>query len=73
MKYRILHLIAIIALSTSVMACAQKSVSPTPYEQTADTVGPCICFLYHFYLLPISFVYAFYILCICFLYGGVMV
>lgn len=44
MKYRIPHLIAIIALSTSVMACAQKSVSPTPYKQTADTVGPAVYF-----------------------------
>ena len=71
MKYRILHLIAIIALSTSVMACAQKSVSPTPYEQTADTVGPCICFLYHFYMLSISFVYASYMVKIWWGYGGI--
>ena len=33
----------------------------------------CICFLYQFYMLPISILYASYILCICFLYGGDMV
>ncbi len=44
MKLRPFHILATIALSASIMACAQHSSSPTPYEPSAGTEGPLVYF-----------------------------